>query len=190
MNHHDSGNFRTNENMARTFTHSCFGRIVILAVILGIVLFFAKLSVPDKQLMTDEIEDDVRQCILAHDSIKGDWIDDAINNIGFIFTYADSTFDQSTWRTFQKNNTLEYFKHSFFSSMYIHNNLSMKPVRVGIGIFNTVIPTLSYEDLLMNVGPMQKTYRDGIIRSVRYGSDYMGEQPHIKEYHYKDDQTQ
>ena len=74
--------------------------------------------------------------------------------------------------------------------MYVRNNLSLKPIRIGFGIFNTVIPTLSYEDLLLNVGPMQKDYGKGLIRTVEYGSDYMGEQPHIKEYHYKEDQTQ
>jgi hypothetical protein len=190
MNQNDYGNFRTNKNMAHSFTHSCLGRFIIFAVIMCVILFFARLSVPSEQVMTEEIEDDIRQCILSHDSIRADWIDDAINNVGYIFTYADSAFDVNTWKTFEKNNFLEVHKHTFFSTMYVRNNLSLKPIRIGFGIFNTVIPTLSYEDLLLNVGPMQKDYGKGLIRTIEYGSDYMGEQPHIKEYHYKEDQTQ
>ena len=190
MNQKDYGKFRTTENLSRSFTHSCLGRFIIFAFILGIALFIARLSVPDKQVMTEEIEDDIRQCILAHDSINADWIDDAINNVGFIFTCADSTFDESTWRDFERYNRLEYHGHTFFSTMYVHNNLRPEGVRVGLGVFGVVIPTVTYSDLLLRVGPMHKTYKDGIIRSVQYGSDYMGEQPHIKEYHYKEDQTQ
>lgn len=190
QNQNDNGKFRTNGNLSRSFTRSCLGRFIILAVILGVALFFARLSVPDEKVMTEEIEDDIRQCILAHDSINADWIDDAINNVGFIFTCADSTFDESIWNDFERFNKLKYYKHTFFSTMFIQNNLRLEEKRIGIGIFGTVIPLVSYSDLLLRVGPMHKTYRNGIIRSVQYGDGYMGEQPHIKEYHYKGDETQ
>jgi hypothetical protein len=190
MNQTSNEHFRTTDNLRKSFTHSCLGRLVIFGIILVVLLIVAHFNVPDKQYMTDEIEDDIRECILTHDSIKADWLDDAIGNIGYIFTHADSAFSQESWRAFQKYNKLEYHKRATYASMHLHNNLHPDGVRVGIGIFGVVIPTLSFEDLLLRVERMHGGYDKGVIQNINYDTDYMGEQPHIKEYHYKGDQTQ
>ena len=176
-----NGNFRTKES----FTHSCLGRLVIVAGVLLIVLILAVISVPGKQTMTEEVEDAIRECITTHDSIQADGLDDAIDNIGYIFTTADTTFSQEKWATFNKYNRLQYHKHLFYSSMHVHNNLRPQGSRVGIGIFGLVIPTVQFKELLMNVSPIHKGYDQGLNRQVTVPDTYMGDQPHIKEYHYK-----
>ena len=189
MNQTDRGNYHSQESIRRSFTHSCFGRIIILGGIACILLFLASISVPDKRTMTDEIEDDIRQCIMTHDSIQADGIDDAIGNIGYIFTHADSTFDQKDWENFLKYNRLQYHYHPFYSTMHVHNNLHTEGERIGIGIFGLVIPTFSFSDFLTNVGPIHKGYDKGLIQNIYYEDDYMGAQPNVNEYHYKGEQT-
>ena len=181
--------FRTNESLKRSFTHSCLGRLVICAAVLIVVLIIAHLSVPDKETMTYEIEDDIMECIQTHDNIQADKLDDAIDNIGRIFTVADSTFDQSTWRAFLKYNRLVYHKHAFYSTMHLHNNLHPDGDRFGIGIFGIVIPTVTFSDIILNINPIHKGY-DRPIQTPTFEDSYMGEQPHIKEYHYQGDVTQ
>lgn len=190
MNQTDRGNYRSKETITHSFMHSCLGRIVIFGGILAVILFLASISVPDKQTMTNEIEDDIRQCILTHDSIQADGLDDAIDNIGYIFTYADSTFSKEDWEIFQKYNTLAYHKRLFYATMHLHNNLHPEGTRVGIGIFGLVIPTVNFSDLILRVGPVHKGYDKGLIQNIYYEDNYMGEQPHIKEYHYQGEQTQ
>ncbi len=185
MDQTDNRNFRTTGSVKDSFTHSCLGRLVILGGILLVVLFLAHISVPDQQTMTEEIEDDIRQCIIDHDSIPGDWIDDAVGNVSRAFTSADSTLDEQTWAAFNKYNRLEYYKRAFYSSIHVHNNMNPQGHRVGIGIFGLVIPTVNYSDLLLHVEPMHKGYDRGLIQQTTVPDTYMGESPHIKEYHYK-----
>jgi hypothetical protein len=178
--------FRSKEK----FTHSCLGRIIIFAGIILVLLILAFVSVPNKETMTEEIEDDIRELIQTHDSIQADKIDDYIGNVSHIFTHADSTFDHKTWTLFEKYNRLEYHKRAFYSSMHVHNNFHPEGVRIGIGIFGVVIPTVTYNDILLRVGPMHKGYNDGVLQKVNFDDGYMGDQPHIREYHYQGDQTQ
>lgn len=190
MNQTDRGNYRTKESISHSFFHSCLGRFVIFAAVLAALLYVAHLTVPDEQTMTEEMEDNIRQCIMANDSLQTDWIDDAINNVGYTFTHCDSTFDAALWEAFLKYNRLDYHRHFFYATARIHNNFRPEGTRVGVGIFSLIIPTVNFNDFIMRVGPMHKGYDHGLIQTIDIGDDYMGEQPHIKPYHYKGDDTQ
>ena len=190
MNQTDRGNFRTKESILHSFTHSCLGRLVIFGAIVGAILLVGHFTVPDQQTMTEEMEDNIRQCILSNDSLQTDWIDGAINNVGYTFTHVDSTFDASLWEAFLKYNKMEYHRHFFYATSRIYNNLHPEGTRAGIGIFGIIIPTVDINDLIMRVEPIHKGYGKGLIRTIEYNDDYMGEQPHIKPYHYKGDDTQ
>lgn len=190
MKQTDRGNYRTNESMFHTLSHSCLGRIVIFGAVCAVILFLAHISVPDKETMTEEMNDNIRQCITANDSIKGDWIDDAVNNIGYTFTHADSTFDEKVWETFNKYNWTEYHHHAFYSTMYLHNNYRPQGTRAGIGIFGMVLPTVNFNDIILRVAPIHKGYDKRIMQNIYYEDQYMGENPNVKEYHYKGDVTE
>jgi hypothetical protein len=84
---------------------------------------------------------------------------------------------------------LEIFNHSFFRTAYIVNNIHPEGTRVGIGMFGVVYPTVLYKDLLLNVGPMQKKYKDGVIRTGVPAQD-LGVNPPVKAYHYQGDPDQ
>ena len=189
MDQNKKGGFRTHESLAKSFTHSCLGKIIILAAVLAGLLVIAYLSVPDQETMTLETEDNIRQCIMANDSTKTDKIDDAINNIGYTFTHCDSTFELETWETFCKYNQLQFHKHTFYNTMHIHNNLHPQGTRVGVGIFGMVIPTVNFTDILLSVGPVHKGYGKGLIKNTYIQEEYFGENPSVKEYHYKGDET-
>jgi hypothetical protein len=189
-NHLDRGSYKKNESFLSSFSHSCLGKIIILAVILVILLFLAWISVPGKTTMTEEIEDDIRECIMSHDSIQGDWIDDAVNNVGHIVTHADSTFESDKWETFLKFNRLEYHRHPFYATVHVHNNLRPEGQRIGIGIWGIVIPTVTYSDLLLRTGVMHKGYEQKIYQSISGSEEYFGSNPNVNEYHYKGEATQ
>ena len=183
---YNKNDYRTNGSLLHSLTHSCLGRICISAAIMAVILVIAHFNVPDEETMTIEIEDDIRQCILANDSISTDDIDDAVNNVGYIFTSADSAeFNDELWVLFNKYNKLEYFKHYFYSTMRVRNNFQPEGNRVGIGIFGVVIPTVSYKDFLLNIAPIHKGYDGKIIKSIEYIEQDLGENPNIKEYHFK-----
>ena len=107
MNQTDRGSYRTKESLTHSFTHSCLGKILIFAGFCAVIVLLAHLSVPDKEKMTEEMNDNIRQCIMANDSIKGDWIDDAVNNVGYIFTHADSIPNEEIIANFERYNKLD-----------------------------------------------------------------------------------
>jgi len=173
------GNFRTQESLSHQFLHSCLGKLVILAGICGVLLVIARFTVPDEETMMNEMTDNIRQCIEANDSIKQDWIDDAINNIGYIFTYADSIPNQEILGNFYKYNKVEYHRHTFYATTLLHNNFKPDGVRVGIGIFGVVIPTVNFNDFLFRIGPMHKGYDQKIIKRSISGEPSFGSDPEL-----------
>ena len=180
----DRGNYKTKESLWHSFSHSCLGRIIILVVITIILLIIARLTIPSEQKMTEEMIDDIRQCIEANDSIRGDWIDDAIHNVGYIFTSADGIEDEEIMKLFHKYNRLEYVRHTFCATEIIHNNLRPEGTRVGIGIFGLVIPTVNFNDFLLRTGTIHKGYNRNVINT--YNNDFdLGTNPNLKEYHYR-----
>lgn len=176
----DRGRYRTKETLSQQFTHSCLGKIIILGAILGLVLFAAYATVPDEDTMMGEMEDNIRQCIEANDSIKNDWIDDTINNVGYIFTEADSAVNQEMLDNFNRYNKLEYYRHTFHSTALLHNNFHPEGIRAGIGIFGIVIPTVNFNDFLMRLGPMHRGYDQKVIRStIITGGESFGSNPEL-----------
>ena len=135
--------------------------------------------------------DNILQCIQANDSIQGDNIDDQVNNMNSIFSRADTAkINKDLLVSLKKNNTLEIFNHSFFRTAYIRNNIYPQGTRVGFGMFGIVYPTVVYKDLLLNVGPMQKKYKDGVIRTGNVNNHDLGVNPPVKAYHYQGDPDQ
>lgn len=174
------GNFRTHESLSHQFMHSCLGKLVILIGIIGVLLVIARFTIPDEETMMDEMTDNIRQCIEANDSIKQDWIDDAINNIGYIFTHADSIPNQEILGNFYKYNKVDYHRHAFYATTLLHNNLKPDGVRVGIGIFGLVIPTVNFNDFLFRIGPMHKGYDQTLIkRTTITGGESFGSDPEL-----------
>lgn len=191
MNQNTTNKYRTNESFFKAFTHSCLGKLVTLGLIMTVVLFIAHITIPDKETMIEETEDNIRQCIMANDSIQTDGLDDAINNFSITFTEADSTFDEQTWETFTKYNQLQCHRHAFYSTVRIHNNLHPSGTCAGIGIFGLVISTVNFKDLLLNVGPIHKGYGKELIQEpYKVEDEYFGDNPDIKAFHYNDEETE
>ena len=62
--------------------------------------------------------------------------------------------------------------------------------RVGFGIFGVIIPTVLYEDILLDVGPVHKGYEQKLNQEVigKPEDEDLGENPNITEFHYKGDE--
>lgn len=169
-------------------THSCLGKLVILGVIVVVLLIIAYQTRPSVVTMQDEMMDNIVQCIQDNDSLKTDKIDDAIHNVGYIFTRADSVIDPSVIGAFHKYNRLESTEHSLYSTSRIYNNIHPSGVRVGIGLFGIVVPTVNYSDLLLRIGPIHKGYGTKIKTYIK--DEYFGDNPNVEEFHYQGDPRQ
>ena len=179
--------YRTKQSVAQEFYHSCLGKIVILIAILLVLFVVAVITVPSEAKMQSEMMDDILECIHDNDSIKGDGIDDTIANFGRIFSEADSTeADKELLEAFNKYNKLEIYRHSFYSTARLRNNLSAEGIRVGVGIFGFVIPTVKYSDIILFVSTFKNYNKERLIDPPSQ-DEYVGENPNIKEYHYLGD---
>ena len=191
MDQTSNGNFKKNESPIQAFYHSCLGKIAILIGILILLFIVAIMTKPTQEEMEMEMVDNILQCIQANDSIQGDDIDDQVNNMNSVFSRADTAkINKELLTSLKKNNKLEIYNHSFFRTAYIINNIHPAGVRVGIGMFSVVYPTVLYKDLLLNVGPMQKNYKDGVIRSTIVKPADLGTNPAVKPFHYQGDPDQ
>ena len=177
--------YKTNEPIRKAFMHSCLGKIVILGAFLLIVLFVAYFTTPTEKEMLIETDDGIIECLIANDSIKGDPIDDYVNNLGSIFTYADTTLvSEDIMKAYRTYNRLETYRHTFYATARLVNNLHPEGVRVGFGLFGLIIPTVIYKDILLDVGPVHKGYNQKIIQPTTIEPD-LGTTPNIQEFHYK-----
>lgn len=191
MDQTSNGNFKKNESPIQAFYHSCLGKIAILIGILILLFIVAIMTKPTQEEMEMEMVDNILQCIQANDSIQGDDIDDQVNNMNSVFSRADTAkINKELLTSLKKNNKLEIYNHSFFRTAYIINNIHPAGVRVGVGMFSVVYPTVLYKDLLLNVGPMQKKYKDGVIRTGTINNHDLGVNPAVKPYHYQGDPDQ
>ena len=180
MQQTDRGNYRTQESFAHEFRHSCLGKILILAVFIGALMVIGHLTVPDEETMMTEMTDNIRQCIADNDSIKTDWIDDCVNNVGYIFTDADSVINEEVYQNFLKYNELGYYRHWFYATTLLHNNFRPEGTRVGVGIFGLVIPTMSFDEFLFRIGPMHKGYDQKPVRAtIIKGGESFGSDPEL-----------
>ena len=191
MDQTSNGGFKKNESALQAFYHSCLGKIAILIGILIVLFIVALMTKPTQEEMEMEMVDNILQCIEANDSIQGDDIDDQVNNLNSMFSRADTAkINKELLTSLKKNNRLEIYNHSFFRTAYIINNIYPQGTRVGVGMFGVVYPTVIYKDLLLNVGPMQKDYKDGVIRSTVIKTHDLGVNPPVKAYHYQGDPDQ
>ena len=180
MQQNNERSYRTKETLAQQFYHTCLGKLIILAAFIGVLLVIAHFTVPDEETMMVEMEDNIRQCIEANDSIKTDWIDDAINNIGYIFTSADSIPNQEILDNFNKYNKMKYYRQTFYAKTLLHNNFKPEGIRVGIGVFGIVIPTVNFNDFLFRLGPMHKGYDQKPVQStIIVGGQSFGNDPEL-----------
>ena len=180
MEQTERGNFRTHETVAQQFYHTCLGKLAILAGIILVLLLIAHVTVPDEETMMAEMNDNIRQCIEANDSIKTDAIDDAVNNIFYIFTTADSIPNQEILDNFEQYNKLEYYPHTFYATTLLRNNFKTDGIRVGVGLFGIVIPTVNFNDFLFKLGPMHKGYEQKPIKATIIRGGYsFGNDPEL-----------
>ena len=187
----ENTNFKTNQSFTQEFTRSCLGRIIIAGVILLVAMLVAYFTAPKEADMNLEMTDNIMQCLEVNSEVKGDVVDDYVHNLAFIFTTADTTFiPQDIIETYYKYNRLESYRHTFFSTTYIHNNMHPEGTRVGFGIFGVIIPTVLYEDILLDVGPVHKGYEQKLNQEVisKPEDEDLGENPNITEFHYKGDE--
>ena len=185
----DNTNYRTNESFIQEFTRSCLGRIIIATVIILAALLMAYFTAPKESDMDAEMNDNLMQCLEVNDGVKGDVVDDYVHNLTFIFTTADTTvIDRDKLETYEKHNRLESYRHTFYSTSYIYNNMHPEGTRVGVGFFGIIIPTVFYEDILLEVGPVHKGYEQKLNQAPIVDDTDLGETPNITEFHYKGDQ--
>ena len=188
----ENTNFKTNRSFTQEFTRSCLGRIIIAGVIILVGLLVAYFTAPKESDMDAEMTDNLMQCLEVNDGIKGDAVDDYVHNITFIFTTADTTvIPKDKLDTYYKYNRLESYRHTFYSTSIIYNNMHPEGTRVGIGIFGVIIPTVLYEDILLDVGPVHKGYEQKLNQApiaAPEEEEDLGENPNIQPFHYKGDE--
>ena len=182
----ENTNFKTNRSFTQEFTRSCLGRIIIAGVILLVAMLVAYFTAPKEDDMNMEMTDNIMQCLEVNTDNKGDVVDDIVHNLAFVFTTADTTMiPKDILETYYKHNRLESYRHTFFSTTYIHNNMHPEGTRVGVGVFGLIIPTVLYKDILLDVGPIHKGYEQKLNQQVIIPDDDLGENPNITEFHYK-----
>lgn len=178
--------YRKTETAGQELAQSCLGRLIMLAAVAAVVMAIAYVTVPSDRTMRKEMDDNLRQCIEANDSIAGDWLDNAVSNIGYIFTSAEGTMSKEIANDFKKYNRVEFYRHSFHASVRLYNNVKPEGTRVGIGIFGIVIPTVNFNDFLLHVATLNTNYGGKLIKDeLPIDDSYMGETPTMKPYHYK-----
>lgn len=158
------------ESAAGMFFNSCLGRIVILVVVLCFIGLIAHLTVPSDQDMKKETLNAVRQCINDSKGSASDKSDDIVRNVTAIFSEADTMKCREVMADFYKYNDIVIYRHTFFSTAWIHNNFRAVGARASVGVFGLVIPVVNYNDFVLNMGRIRKDFNQRIIRNV-YGTD-------------------
>ena len=132
--------------------------ITIFLVLLLVAYIFALITVPSKEMMLAETLD-IHECLQENDSIKSDEIDETINNISRTFSVADTTYtNPELYRAFKKHNRLQVFKHPGFQTVLVFNGMYPQGRRISIGIFQHVISTVCYDDLVVSTEAIRGEY--------------------------------
>ena len=140
-------------------------------------------------MMLEEAFDNIQECLQDNDSIKADEIDEFINNISRTISVADTTkTNKEVLNTFLKYNTLIVYSHLGFKTVHIVNGIYPQGERIGIGLFQTVISTVNYNDLVVTTGAVRGDYNKQLNAPVEVpDSLYTGENPNVQPYHYQGD---
>ena len=113
--------------------------------------------------------------------------DEVFNNIRRPFTEADTTFnDKEILEIFNRNNRIEVYHHTLFSTCRLVNNVHTDGLREGLGIFGIVIPFLNYDDFVMTEGNVRGKNNDRLMKDTAIPEMDLGDNPMLKPYHYKD----
>ena len=178
------------KSILQEFFHSCLGKIVILLFILLGLYIFAIITVPTKQMMMEETFDNIHECLQENDSIKADEIDEFINNISRTLSIADTTrTNPEVLKAFLKYNNLKVYSHLGFKTVHIFNGIYPQGERISFGIFQTVISTVNYNDLVITTGAVRGDYNKQFNAPPIEvpDSSYLGENPNVEPYHYRGD---
>ena len=181
------------KGLMQEFFGSCLGRLVILLFVLLFLYIFALITIPSKKMMLEETVDNIHECLQENDSIKADEIDEIINNISRTINVADTTLtNPELFKAFLKYNRLAVYKHSGFQTVHVFNGLYPQGRRISIGVFQTVISTLSYEDLVLSTGAIRGDYNKKLTAPVMEevpDSEYMGSTLNVEPYHFEGDEN-
>ncbi len=159
--------------------HSCFGRMLILLIIVGLLTLIAYLTCPSERTMKMEMDDNIRQCIETNDSTKMDALDNALANFGYMFSSAEGEPDKELMATFNRFNRVECYDHGIYMTSRLFNSYYTEGVRCGIGVFGMVIPTLNYAELLMRLEPRKEYPKKELPVTIEGDSIYFGDTPDL-----------
>ena len=178
------------QNLMQEFFNSCLGRLVILLIVFLVLYIFALITVPSKKLMLAETIDNIHECIQENDSIKADEIDELINNISRTISVADTALtNPEVFNAFLKYNRLQVFQHPGFLTVHVYNGIYPQGRRISIGVFQTVISTLNYDDLVLSTGAVRGDYNKQLTAPVEVpDTGYIGENANIEPYHFMGDE--
>ena len=191
MNQINSDTYKK-RSLMQQFFQSCLGKIVILlGIFLGLYIF-AIITVPSEEMMMQETLDNIHECLQENDSIKADEIDEFINNISRTISFTDTTAtNQEIYKAFKKYNRLEVYNHAGFKTIHLFNGIYPQGQRIGIGIFQTVISTLFYDELVISTGAVRGDYNKSLtapppeVHDVEF-EDTIGS-TNVNTYHYEGD---
>ena len=171
---------KNNDSLFYIFRHSCLGRLIIAAAILAVLAIIAAFTCPTEEQMRAEMDDNIRQCIEERDSVASDWTETMVKNTRYMFTSADSVLKHpEDLRIFYEFNTLSFFDHTLFATMFIHNSFHIEGKRCAVGIFGIVIPIVDFNDFLLKEGPMFKEYKRPAPNYDADSEQFFGENPDL-----------
>jgi len=185
MYQNNRGSYRTKESLAKQFSHSCLGQIIIIAGVLGLGMLVAHLTRPSDDTMMEEMNDNVLQCIEERDSLNNDWTDLVVSNARYMLTSSDSTDESQMMLDFNRlGNRLQYNTHGLYKTVYLFNNFTPGGERCGIGFLGMVIPMLDYSDMILTEVVMQNdSAMQSYIKEFVDSAD-LGEDPLLAPYQY------
>lgn len=173
------------ETLFEEFYHSCLGKIIILAVVAVALFIIALFLQPDKEMVRMEAKANIHQCLQDNYESKDDELDEFFHNVSRTFTLTDTTLtNKDVYEAFKRYNTLEVYSHSGYTTAYLHNAFNPGGTRIAIGIFGMVISTISYNDMVLDLGPARGKYNEKLIEPSLNDME-MGENPALNPYHYK-----
>lgn len=178
MQQNNRGTYKK-ESLGQMFIHSCLGQFIILVGVMVVLLIVAYFTVPTDKTMKARMAHGIRLCIEENAIAKSDKIDDAVRNMTAIFSTPDSVRDSIAIMDFYKYNRMEVYRHTFYSTVRVHNYMQAEGIRTGIGVFGMVIPTINFSDIILHVGPIRKEYNQQIIKNVYGDDEYFGNNPDL-----------
>ena len=171
MDRPNRGTYNKHASVANQFYHSCLGKITLMFAAFGVLALIAMVTRPSDERMESESIDNIKECIAENDSIQGDHIDDAVGNAIHVFTSAnDAAIKADVLEAFNKYNQLKVYHHTLYKTAYIHNNFRPQGSRVSIGILGVVIPTVNFEDILLQANRIRGDMPD-IKPVIMYNED-------------------